>query len=118
MGSVTISPIVRSADGRVTGYGAICGLHKDTATGLDGSRLQCKKAASLGLRDGASTADELRVGLKRWLMAGLLDTDTWPADRMRHTHVGVQLKDLQEGPSEADMDRWMERFVSDALARP
>ncbi|CAE7841126.1 unnamed protein product, partial [Symbiodinium necroappetens] len=112
-GPFTISPIVRSADGRVTGYGAICGLHKDT--GPDGSRVQCKKAAALSSREGAMTADEIRVGLKRWLMAGLLDTDEWPPDRMRRAHVALQLKDLEGGPSENEMDRWMDNFVSDAL---
>ena len=61
------------------------------------------------------TADEIRVGLKRWLMAGLLDTDEWPPDRMRRAHVALQLKDLEGGRSENEMDRWMDNFVSDAL---
>ena len=114
-GPFTISPIVRSADGRVTGYGAICGLHRDT--GPHASTVQCKKAVSLSLREGAPTAEQIKVGLKRWLLAGLLDTQDWPVDGMRTTHVRLQLADLEAGPSQEEMDRWMARFSQEAVGQ-
>lgn len=109
-GPFTLSPIVRSADGVVTGWGAICGLHKDL--GADSQQAQCKKAASLSQRAGAPSEQELRLRLKRWLLTGLMDSEDWPADAMRRTHVGLQLADLADGPSEQDMDEWMQGFVA------
>ena len=109
-GPFMLSPIVRSSDGVVIGWGAICGLHKDV--GADSSQLQCKKAASLSQRAGSPSEQQLRLRLKRWLLTGLLDTEDWPPDAMRRTHVGLQLGELADGPSEEDMDGWMQRFLT------
>ena len=108
-GPFLLSPIVRTSDGRVTGYGAICGLHRDS--GPDSCQGQCKKAAALSLRQGGPSEAELRTRLKRWLLAGMLDTEDWPSERMRSRHVALQLTELAEGPSEQEMDAWMESFL-------
>ena len=105
-GPFLLSPIVRTLDGRVTGYGAICGLRRDS--GPDSCQGQCKKAAALSLREGGPSEAELRTRLKRWLLAGMLDTEDWPSERMRSRHVALQLTELAEGPSEQEMDAWME----------
>ena len=85
-------------------------MHKDV--GADAHQTQCKKAASLSQRAGAPSERELRLRLKRWLLTGLIDSEDWPADAMRRTHVGLQLADLADGPSEEDMDEWMQGFVA------
>ena len=81
-----------------TGFGAICGMHHDPAN----PTLQCKKAMSCG----GLTAEECKLRLKRWLVAGL-DSAGWGANR-RESHVsmgGVQLSHFAEGLSLEDLDR-------------
>ena len=110
-GPFSISKIVRSRDGQVTGWGAICGFHCDH--GMEGeaaSKTQCKKAFSCGTR---SREECVRL-LKRWLLLGLMQQDEWPAHRRRTSHVHLPLHRLQEGPSEREMDEWMQNFMQRA----
>ena len=112
-GPFSISKIVRSRDGLVTGWGAICGLHGDHS--MEGERVsstQCKKAFSCAAR----SQQECVLLLKRWLLLGLLQQDEWPAHRKRSTHVHLPLERLQQGPSEGEMDQWMQDFMRRAHA--
>ena len=94
-GPFQLAPIV--PQGGQTGWGAICGLHRDR-----GVRLSCKKAVSLGRLDHSDCI----IRLKRWLLAGLAD-DTWPRHNMRSHHVrmgGPLLQDFAAGETEELMD--------------
>ena len=108
-GIFTISPIVRSRDGRVTGYGAICGMHTDADTP---ARLQCQCKKATAWRETSDISrDEVRVRLKRWLLAGILSQHEWPLHQLRTSHVQLQLSELSTGPTEPEMDAFMERFA-------
>ena len=112
-GPFSISKIVRSRDGQTTGWGAICGLHSDHGVeGESASRTQCKKAFSCGSR----SREECVLLLKRWLLMGLMEQDDWPAHKRRTSHLHLPLDRLQEGPSEAEMDEWMQNFMQRAEA--
>ena len=108
-GPFTISPIVRNQDEVVRGFGAICGLHLDRSLqGEDVTQTQCKRSFAIGSRTG----HDCRVLLKRWLLRGRLQQHDWPAHRHRHTHVRMPASELQEGPSEEEMDAWMRNFMA------
>ena len=105
-GPFSLAPIVRSRDGQVTGYGAICNLHADRS--MEGERVtqtQCKKAFSCGT---------CRLLLERWLLRGLLEQDSWPPHRQRQHHVHMDVRELEQGPTAEEMDAWMENFMAQA----
>ena len=54
--------------------------------------------------------------LKRWLLMGLMEQDDWPAHKRCTSHLHLPLDRLQEGPSEAEMDEWMQNFMQRAEA--
>ena len=109
-GPFTISPIVRARDGPgVSGYGAICGLHTDRALeGESVTQTACKKSFACG---GTRSGQECVVLLKRWLLRGILQQAEWPLHRLRHAHVRMPAHELANGPTEAEMDAWMEDFM-------
>ena len=99
-GPFIISPIV-PASGQ-TGWGAICGLHRDRN---DSKGASCKKALSLSICGGSHEVCKLR--LKRWLHAGL-DDKKWPRHTQRSHHLtlgGKGLIDFAEGLLEEELDR-------------
>lgn len=101
-GPFQIAPIVPSSG--QTGWGAICGQHRDR-----GNTLSCKKAVSRG----ALTDAQCILRLKRWLIAGCHDA-AWPSHRQRSHHVelgGKGLQDFAEGMSEAEMDALVASWV-------
>ena len=114
MGAFVISPIVRNRDGCVTGYGAVCGMHANA--GEPRGRIYCKKAGALGAGEAASSAEELVLRLKRWLLAGILQQHEWPLHGLRTAHVRLALRDLASGPSEQELDAWMASFMARAAA--
>ena len=104
-GPFTISPIVRG--GALTAYGAVCGLHANAGERLHA--VYCKKAGALR---------ELVVRLKRWLVAGILQQQDWSLHELRKAHVQLQLETLATGPSEAQLDQWMDGFMARAAETP
>ena len=105
-GPFLFSPIVPQ-DGRQTGWGALCNLHRDRGEGC--SRTRCKKAVSYGIV-GMDDA-ECIIRLKRWLCAGLDDSD-FPVDRQRSHHVSLGdagLMAFDRGLSEDEMDAMIAR---------
>ena len=72
------------------------------------TQTQCKRSFAIGSRTG----HDCRVLLKRWLLRGLLQQHDWPAHHHRHTHVRMPASELQEGPSEEEMDAWMRNFMA------
>ncbi|CAE7228131.1 SSRP1 [Symbiodinium natans] len=105
-GPFELAPIVPH-HGRTTGWGAICGLHRDRGEGA--STTQCKKAVSCGAMDQATCL----LRLKRWLCAGL-DDDLWPPQRKRSHHVsmgGPGLLEFADGLSEEYMDEIIQNYV-------
>ena len=96
-GPFQLAPIV-PASGQ-SGWGAICGIHHDR----EGSKTVCKKVVTYG-KDLDDSTCVLR--LKRWLCAGLHDSE-FPPGRERSHHVslgGVGLKDFESGMTEQEMD--------------
>ena len=93
-----IAPIHAAGSVEPTGFGAICGMHRDPAN----PTLQCKKAMPCG----GLSPDECKLRLKRWLVAGL-ESGKWGVNK-RESHVsmgGVQLSHFAEGLSLEDLDR-------------
>ena len=91
---------IANSSGAIIGCGAICGDHHDDAE----ATRTCKKQVTIG-RSGLTTRD-LMLRLKRWLIAGLDDSD-WEGDRRRTMHVslgGRFLQDFAEGVSEEAVD--------------
>ena len=91
---------IANSSGAIIGCGAICGDHHDDAE----DTRTCKKQVTIG-RSGLTTRD-LMLRLKRWLIAGLDDSD-WEGDRRRSMHVslgGKFLQDFAEGLSEEACD--------------
>ena len=92
---------VRNAQGITIGYGATCKDHVDAAFPLR----ECKKQVTIG-KSGLSLAT-LKLRMKRWLIAGLDDSD-WDADTMRMHHIGIggtHMCELANGLSEEECDR-------------
>ena len=86
-------------DGVVVGYGATCKDHEDP-----GDSAVCKKSVTIG-KNGLSL-DELKLRLKRWLIAGI-DDDDWGEDK-RTKHVGMgglRMVEFAVGLSEEECDR-------------
>lgn len=95
--SFQIAPIHAAGSLTPTGWGAICGIHRDPSN----PTLQCKKAMSCQ----HLSEDECKLRLKRWLVAGL-NTAGW-GDNQRECHVslgGVQLSQFSVGLSHAELD--------------
>ena len=92
---------IANSSGAIIGCGAICGDHHDDAE----DTRTCKKQVTIG-RSGLTTRD-LMLRLKRWLIAGLDDSD-WDEEGRRSLHVsqgGKFMHDFAEGLSEEDCDR-------------
>ena len=88
------------SQGVQTGYGAICGLHRNSE---DGPGIYCRKA----LTTSELSEEDCRLRLKRWLLAGLQDSD-WPEGQGRSMHLslgGLRLVDFSSGKPEAALDR-------------
>ena len=88
--------------GCVIGYGATCRNHLDHA---DPPGTVCKKSVTIG-KSGLTIAD-LKLRMKRWLIAGLDDAE-WEEDVQRSTHVRMGKTYMQEfahGLSEEECDR-------------
>ena len=88
------------SQGVQTGYGAICGLHSNSE---DAPGIYCRKA----LTTCELSEEDCRVRLKRWLLAGLQDSD-WPEGQGRSMHLslgGLRLVDFSAGEPEAALDR-------------
>lgn len=106
-GPFQLAPIV-PASGH-SGWGAICGLHRDQ----DGSKTTCKKAITLNPAAGLDDS-ECILRLKRWLLAGVSD-EGWPQHKKRTHHVkeigGPQLSNFAEGMSEAQLDAAVARMA-------
>ena len=92
-----------------SGWGAICGLHRDQ----DGSKTTCKKAITLNPAAGLDDS-ECILRLKRWLLAGVSD-EGWPQHKKRTHHIkeigGPQLSNFAEGMSEVQLDAEVARMV-------
>ena len=102
-GPFLLSPIVPK--GGQTGWGAICGLHRNRG---DPSGARCKKAMNLSGLDHSTCL----LRLKRWLLAGL--DEEFSAQNARSDHVamgGAGLKDFAEGKTEEEMDEAILRYV-------
>ena len=106
-GPFQLAPIV-PASGH-SGWGAICGLHRDQ----DGSKTTCKKAITLNPAAGLDDS-ECILRLKRWLLAGISD-EGWPQHKKRTHHIkeigGPQLSNFAEGLSEAQLDAQVARMT-------
>ena len=88
------------SQGVQTGYGAICGLHQNSD---DAPGIYCRKA----LTTSELSEEDCRLRLKRWLVAGLQDSD-WPEGQGRSMHLslgGLRLVDFSSGEPEAALDR-------------
>ena len=96
----SIAPI-RDSFENIIGCGATCGDHTDVAFPWR----ECKKQVTIG-KSGLSYAT-LRLRMKRWLIAGLDDSE-WDQDEMQSHHVGIGGKymcELAEGLSEEACDQ-------------
>ena len=85
----------------IIGHGATCKGHEDTEEPWN----ICKTHATIG-RSGL-TPDDMRLRVKRWLIAGL-DDGAWPEDTRRTQHVamgGMHLIEFAAGLSEEACDR-------------
>ena len=95
---------IRDSVGHVIGCGATCKDHID----VEGPRagLVCKSSVTIG-QSGLSF-EELRLRMKRWLLAGV-DDEAWAdRDRMRTHHVGMGGRYMHEfavGLTEEECDR-------------
>ena len=90
-------------EGQFVGCGATCRNHVNTG---ERGAVICKKMVTLGSNSGLSCSD-LMLRLKRWLIAGLDDTD-WEEDCKRTKHVsmgGRHMREFAEGFSEEVCDR-------------
>ena len=92
------------SQGVQTGYGAICGLHRNSE---DGPGIYCRKA----LTTSELSEEDCRLRLERWLPAGLQNSD-WPEGQGRSMHLslgGLRLVDFSSGKPEAALDRQVNR---------
>ena len=71
-----------NSSGEIIGCGATCGGHVDE----EGDIATCKKQVTFW-KSGLTTRD-LMLRLKRWLIAGIHDSD-WDAEGRRTRHVGL-----------------------------
>ena len=91
------------------GYGATCKLHTD----LDNPGKVCKKSVTIGA--SGLSINECRLRLKRWLVAGLDDSE-WPPesdDSQASHHIsmgGRYLRDFAVGLTEVECDRIAENL--------
>ena len=100
-GSWALAPI-RNAHGAVIGCGGTCKDHIDS----NNPTLECKKQVQIG-QSGLSY-EELRLRMKRWLIAGLDDEQWVDPEQKRTEHVamgGRALRDFAAGLSEEECDR-------------
>ena len=100
---------IANASGEIIGCGAICKNHVDHA----GDTVTCKKHVTFG--KSGLTSQDLMLRLKRWLIAGL-DDSNWDADGQRSQHLsmgGVFLREFADGLSEEACDK-----IADSVAPP
>lgn len=94
-----------------TGYGAISGLHSNSE---DPPGIYCRKA----LTASELSEEDCRVRLKRWLLAGLQDSD-WPEGESRSMHLslgGLRLIYFSAGEPEAALDRQVAAAAKKSLS--
>ena len=90
---------IANSAGGIIGYGATCGCHVD--------RGHCDMQKTMTRGNSGLRARDLILRLKRWLIAGIEDSD-WDEEGRRSMHVslgGRFLHEFAEGLSEEDCDR-------------
>ena len=73
---------IANLTGDIIGYGATCGCHVDSV----GDTVTCKKQVTMG--NTGLRARDLILRLKRWLIAGIEDSD-WDEEGRRSMHVSL-----------------------------
>ena len=98
-----ISKIV--ANGKCTGYGAVCSLHKDAD---DEQKSCCKKTLSFGAGQDALSVETVIVHLKRWLLHGLDIPTSSVQPRLEHRGVDARFQ-CSVGVAPEELDTELER---------
>ena len=95
--------------GVMVGCGATCGRHLDDVRKTDDP---CKKQVTIG-KGGELDEPTLKLRLKRWLVAGLLEEHKWGTEQ-RSSHLllgGQHLRQFAEGLDEEVLDEIVRTVV-------
>ena len=86
--------------GRLIGWGGVCKLHCNVSH----RRVQCKKQ----MADSRFSSSQLRLAIKRWLIAGL-DIANEGEAQSRHLRCSTTWELVHSGPSEEECDARIRR---------